>query len=110
MRCEFADNIVRGHGSMDILAARATVPPDIPRSFSALLSPLFDRSTRQTLVVAVVPFPNVFRDLYLGVGTDIQLLHLLLVLPWQPVPTADVQEFEGSLGTFPRRHVSGVSR
>lgn len=95
----------------NILAARTAIPPDIPRSLSALVSLLYDRCASQTFIVAVIPFSDVVCDLNLGFGADMVFFsRLLLLLPWQFVPAAKIKELQGSLSTFSRRYVSGYTR
>jgi hypothetical protein len=58
-------------GKQNSLSTRAAITPDIPSA----LEPLFcadaaDFWTGDAFVIAIVPFPNVFGDLYVGITRE----------------------------------------
>ena len=53
---------------------------------------------RETLVVSIVPFSYIFRDLNFSVAADAVFVGFRcgVVVPWEFVPAAHIQELKGS--------------
>jgi hypothetical protein len=80
------------------LAIGASIPPNVP-TWQALLGPLLlNLRACDSLVISIVPLPDVFCNGNLGFGAD-RLGLVLLLLPGELVPAADVQELESLLSS-----------
>lgn len=72
----------RGRGNS--LAARTSIAPDIPGAWNPLLSAdLADLGARDALVVAVVPFADVFGDLDRGLADEAGACVIAVCFPRQ---------------------------
>jgi len=75
--------------------------PNIP-FLQALLFPLLrNLYACYPLILSVVPFPDVFCDLYVRICPYVQSL-VARVLPGKLVTAADTKEFKGALGSVTR--------
>ena len=71
----------------------------LPVLVKPLLLPLFsDLGGSNTLIVAVVPFSDVGGDRDASVGVVGSAFRCTMLLPWERVMAADVQELKRSLG------------
>lgn len=95
---------------MNLLAAYAPVPPDIPVPAEALfLAQVADLGARDALVVAVVPLADGLGHLDAGtavVGDGLVRRLRAVLVPRQWVLDAQVQQLEGALSTLARRDVA----
>jgi hypothetical protein len=87
-----------------ILSSGTSFLPDIPLPIgptnSLLLSQFPYLRTCYSLVIAIVPLPNVFRDLYIGFCADVGIRMRAFLLPRKLHPTTKVEEFERFLGAL----------
>lgn len=73
--------------------------PDIP-FLQPLLFPLLRYLfSCDPLILSIVPLPNVLRDLYFCICPYVQSL-VARILPRKLIAAADVEEFEGVLGSM----------
>lgn len=86
---------VQGENALSI---RTTILPDIKFPVTVILHPLLPNlGARQAFIVTVVPFPNVLRHLDGGIGPELTLIILALLLPGQAILATQVQELQRSL-------------
>lgn len=98
-----------GKWEIDLLAARAAIAPNVAvLRKTLLLADAADFRRCDALVVAVVPFANVFGDLDAGVAVRAVALDLSVFLPGEIVLDAEVQQFKSPLGTFARGDVADL--
>lgn len=100
---ESVSQIQRGAsiGGDDSLSSGTSISPDIPRPLVTLLSPpLSDLRTCDALVVAIVPFTDVFGDLDFGAALQALTLACAVTLPGEGLINVEMEEFEGALSTL----------
>lgn len=91
------------------LSPGTPVRPNIPRPFPPLLPQIPNLLTRQPLILAIIPLPNSLRNLHPRLRPNrLLILSLPLLVPGQSLPTADLEEFEGSLGAGPGGNVASA--
>lgn len=82
------------------LSPGTPIRPNIPRPFPPLLPQTPNLLTRQPLILAIIPLPNRLRDLHPRLRPNrLLILGLSLLVPGQSLSTANLEKFEGSLGT-----------
>lgn len=91
------------------LAAGTSVPPDIPGALDARIgSDSADLGGRDSLVLAVIPFPHILRHLDPGAALLATRLTRAVRSPRQVPRNTQIHQLECPLGTFSRRHVSAM--
>lgn len=90
------------------LSTFASVLPDIPVALNTgLLASLSDFSASNTLIVTVVPLPNIFGDLNPGIALQSGAVRLWSVgIPWQRALDAEVQQLKRLLGSLSGRNIA----
>lgn len=90
------------------LSTFASVLPDIPVALNTgLLASLSDFSASNTLIVTVVPLPNIFGDLNPGIALQSGAVRLWPVgIPWQRALDAEVQQLKCLLGSLSGRNIA----
>lgn len=91
-------------GFESVLSTRTAFLPDIPLPIGPanplLLPQLPNLRACDALVVAIIPLPDIFCNLHIGFCPNIGIRIRALFLPWELYTAAEVEEFEGFLGTF----------
>lgn len=72
-----------------LLSPGTSIFPYIPRWKPRLLSTFLDLSGCNALIVSIIPFPDIFRDLDLSICSDTLVRIFSLVFPWQFISAAN---------------------
>jgi hypothetical protein len=82
----------------DLLSSWTAIFPNVPSSFKTLLgSHSADLWACDTLVVPIVPLPNVFGNLDFGIALKTAPKGIAMRLPWQWAGYAKIEQFKGAL-------------
>lgn len=91
---------------MDLLSARTSITPYIPRSQACLFPNLLDLRACNALIISIVPFPDILCYLNIGFSPNILVAVWPFVLPGEFNSAAKVEKLEGFLSAFSGRNVT----
>jgi hypothetical protein len=97
--------------SINLLSSGAAISPDIPGRIKPLLLPQpSDIGRRDALVIAIIPFPDVFGDLNLSLAFQTVLCTGAMGIPGQLLLQSEVEQLKGPLGSLARRNITVARR
>lgn len=93
----------------NVLSPGTAILPNVPGSFDALLgSHSADLRACNTLVVPIVPLPNVLGNLDFGATLETVADGITMRLPRQWIGYAKIEQFKRALGSFSWRDVTNL--